>query len=433
MITNKIANLLLTTIFFFTSPSFTTACSMYKVTLGEKTMVGCNEDAWRTTSRIWFENPKNKGEYGACFTGSRNVGGNKFAPQSGMNEFGLVFSRLTSYHPQKEVNHLGKKQINDEVEYFTSILHQCKTVKEVKAFIEQYDYSFFKDDVFIYVDKSGDYLVVEPYQLIEGNDSSYVLGNFCPSITTNQQARKQRKFKCGEDYVKKNGIDTTFKFCTALSDTMHVCRNRNGDGTLLTSIWDTQQGLVNLYFYHNYKSTVQFDLSEELAKGDHLLSIPELFPENLEFKRLAEYKTPFNMPILRVGLVFVAGFLLLLSFLWMISYFKHRNRKRYNRIKLALSGLNVLLIPFLAVLATTKNIFYFDAPYQHYHSDWLSLSSYIPILLLLVIVPMSVYNFRYLKWNQERIWMKGILFSNNLLYLLLVIGFGYWGFFEIIN
>jgi hypothetical protein len=58
---------------------------MYKVTVGDKTMVGCNEDAWRTTSKIWFEKKKNSSEYGAAFTGSR-VGTQQIAPQSGMNE-----------------------------------------------------------------------------------------------------------------------------------------------------------------------------------------------------------------------------------------------------------------------------------------------------------------------------------------------------------
>ena len=93
-----------------------------------------------------------------------------------------------------------------------------------------------------------------------------------------------------------HGLDTSLNFCMAMSDTMHVCRNRNGDGTLLTSIWDSQKGLVNLYFYHSYDSTVQFSLSEELVKGDHMISLPTLFPENPEFERLVKYKTPFNVP-----------------------------------------------------------------------------------------------------------------------------------------
>ena len=61
---------------------------MYKVTKNGKTMVGCNEDAWRTTSHIWFEVGQNK-QYGAAFTGSRWDGENGYAPQSGMNEHGF--------------------------------------------------------------------------------------------------------------------------------------------------------------------------------------------------------------------------------------------------------------------------------------------------------------------------------------------------------
>jgi len=32
------------------------ACSGYKITLGNKTIFGSNEDAWRVTPHIWFEN-----------------------------------------------------------------------------------------------------------------------------------------------------------------------------------------------------------------------------------------------------------------------------------------------------------------------------------------------------------------------------------------
>jgi hypothetical protein len=78
------------------------ACSMYKITVDAKTMVGCNEDAWRTTSSIWFENAKNSREFGAGFTGSRQVGGNRTAPQSGMNEKGLAFSRLAAHYPKQK-------------------------------------------------------------------------------------------------------------------------------------------------------------------------------------------------------------------------------------------------------------------------------------------------------------------------------------------
>jgi len=81
----KNAKILLTLLFLF-SVNFGKPCSMYKVTKNGKTMVGCNEDAWRTTPNIWFEIGNNKAPFGAAFTGSRFDGKNGYAPQSGMNE-----------------------------------------------------------------------------------------------------------------------------------------------------------------------------------------------------------------------------------------------------------------------------------------------------------------------------------------------------------
>jgi len=46
-------------------------------------------------------------------------------------------------------------------------------------------------------------------------------------------------------------MDTSITFYTALSDTMHVCRKKVGDGTLLTSIWNLNDGVTYLYFYHD--------------------------------------------------------------------------------------------------------------------------------------------------------------------------------------
>lgn len=410
----------------------TQACSMYKITVDGKTMVGCNEDAWRTTSKIWFENARTPHEYGAGFTGSRQVGSNRTAPQSGMNETGLTFSRLVAYHPIQSNPFPNRTKITDEVDYLTDIMHKCATVGEVKKYIEQYDHSLFYDHVFIYIDTTGQYLVVEPYQLIEGNDPNYVLSNFCPSITSNQEARQLRRFKNGEDFIKNNEVRCDLEYCRSLSDTMHVCRSRNGDGTLLTSIWDTKDKLVNLYFYHSYDTTVQFSLTEELAKGNHAIDVANLFPFNAEFERLGNYKTPSNTVGLRISLVVLAGLLALFSLVLGIVFIS-KNRSVLASLKsiIGIGVLNVLLMGYMFVLATNKNIFYFDAPYQDYSSSLVSVSSYMPFLLLLVIVPLTIYTVGRLRSTQMKAWLKGVLIANNIVYFILITGFTYWGLYNI--
>jgi len=424
---------LLAVIFFILSEVNMQACSMYKLTVDGKTMVGCNEDAWRTTSKIWFENAANPNEYGAGFTGSRQVGDNKTAPQSGMNEMGLSFSRLAAYYPEQNNPFPNRIKINNEVDYISDILHQCASVEEVKTYIEQFDHSFFFDHVFIYIDSTGKYLIVEPYKLIEGNDPFYVLSNFCPSITEKENARSLERYRNGEDFLKAHELSSSLSFCTALSDTMHVCRARNGDGTLLTSIWDTKDKLVNLYFYHAFDSTIQFNLIEELAKGDHLVEIPKLFPKNDEFERLANYKTPFNTPALRFLLVILAGFLAFFILALGIAFIWKKNTIITLKLFVTIAIINVLLIAYLFVLATNRYLYYFDAPYIAKNSTLISASSFTPFLLFLTFIPLTAFTLKRFKSVKTRSWIKLLLVANNLVFLILIVLFNYWGLYSVWN
>ncbi len=426
------ALLLISAFLFFKTDGWT--CSMYKITAEGKTMVGCNHDAWLTTPKVWFENANHEKEYGAGFTGAREVGGKKTTPQSGMNTAGLVFSRLTSYYPEQENPFVGRLKITKEADYLSAILHQCGNVQEIRKYIEQYDHSFFMNDVFIYIDSTGNYLIVEPYQLIDGNQANYVLANFCPSRTSTEQARKIERYRKGEDFLNTHTTEPSLAFCKALSDTMHVCRNRNGDGTLLTSIWNTNEQSVNLYFYHNFNNKVYFKLAEELRKGDHSIAIQSLFPKNLEFEQLIKYKTPSNTIGLRFFLVILAALLAIFSLILIISQIWNENSAK---ISLPILGsiivANFLLIAYSIVLITNKGIFYFDAPYQHHNSSLITASSYIPILLLLFFLPVLNFSIKRLKSNETKLSIKTVLVLNNITYLIFIIGFAYWGLYTFWN
>lgn len=417
------------TLLFILSVNFGKPCSMYKVTKNGKTMVGCNEDAWRTTPHIWFEIGNKKAPFGAAFTGSRFDGKNGYAPQSGMNEHGLVFSRLASYHPEnKNSNFKNRLKITNPTQYLKNILHTCKTVEDVKKYIEKYDHSYFIEDVFIYVDKSGNYIVVEPYKIISGNEASYVLSNFCPSITSKEDASKLERYQNGVLFLN-NKLETDLEFCRKLSDTMHVCREKIGDGTLLTSIWDNTNGTVNLYFYHKYDKTIQFDIKEELAKGNHILKIDSLFPKNEEFEKLASYQIPHNNDILRLFLVFCGLFFFMSSVYFLVNYVKNRKTNSFNSIKLLLIPFGLILFYYMFVLSTNVNIFYFDSPYKSYSSNLVSLTSYLPYVLLVVIIPLIRFNLKLIK---EKLWNTLALITlslNSLLYLILIGFFVYWRFY----
>lgn len=404
------------------------SCSMYKVTKNGKTMVGCNEDAWRTTSHIWFEVGQNN-QYGAAFTGSRWDGENGYAPQSGMNEHGLVFSRLASYHPKLITSKFNNRiQITNPTRYLKDILHSCKTVEDVKKYIEKYDQRYFIEDVFIYIERSGKYIIVEPYKILSGNDAKYVLSNFCPSITPKSAANKLERYKKGTSFLTSK-IDTDLDFCRKLSDTMHVCREKIGDGTLLTSIWDSTNGIVNLYFYHQYDQTVQFNLTKELAKGNHILKIDTLFPKNAEFEKLASYQTPQNNDTIRAFLMISGLFFALCSVYFLIHFIANRKKDKFNALKILVVPFGLLLFYYMLVLCTNIAIFYFPAPYTSPTSIFVSGTSYIPYILVLLILPSLWANYRLM---HEKLWSRFALVMISMLNVLVVLLIGffvYWHFY----
>ena len=416
----------------FLMPARLWGCSMYKVSFGGKTMMGCNEDAWRLSSRIWFEQKRGEAELGAAFTGSRMDGTNGVAPQSGMNEAGLSYSRLSAYTPGYQPQFpLGRKTISNPTQYLKDILHSCRNVREVKRYIEQFDHSYFAEDVMIYVDKTGEYLVVEPYSTTLGQEAKYVLSNFCPSETSTEKASKLERYRNGLAF--RNGqCDSSLAFCAALSDTMHVCREKHGDGTLLTSIWDTEAGKVNLYFYHDYTHTVQFDIAAELKKGDHMLEIPPMFPSNAEFEELANFQIPQNNRLM-MFFVMCSGLFFFFTSAYFLVFMLGKG-KSYPYINLALLQipLGLGLGYYMYVLASNMSVFYFPAPYVDKGSMLVTWSSYTPFAVLLLLAPMLYFNGRILK---NHLWKRNptILFTLNSLILSVLCGlFVYWGFFDVI-
>lgn len=400
-------------------------CSMYKVTKDGKTFVGCNEDAWRTSPRIWFETAGKSAIYGAAFTGSRFDGSNGYAPQSGMNESGLSFSRLASFTPRRGTK--GKKPpILNQTNFLKHVLHSCRTVEEVQRYVCQFDRSTFMEDVLIYIEKSGKYLIVEPYSTQIGYENTYVLSNFCPSITSQKEALKLNRYRKGIELLNSK-VDTTLVFLRSLSDSMHVCRPKIGDGTLLTSIWNLNDGKIHLYFYHDYRKSRTFDLRDELQKGDHLFSIDDLFPINAEFEKLGTYITTKNTVWMMLSMMAFSFILFFLAVCFLISFMRKKDQNNY--VKMLLSILGFVLSFYVFILCTHQNIFYFPAPYEDRFSKLVSLAAYVPNILGLIILPLIYWNFLVMKAKSWTFITRNLFLLNILIYVILLCFFLYWRLF----
>lgn len=408
-------------------------CSMYKVTVNGKTFVGNNEDSWGRDARIWFE-PATNGKFGVVCVGYARK---QPHPDGAMNEHGLVFDAFTMAHksglPDRDTN---KKDFS--YAHIKTIMQQCKTVDEVYEFLSGFNLHvlngsiIFNGGMLLFVDKTGKYLVVEASKMTFGDDKKFALANFSIADTKDLSTITTERYRKGVAFLNNNKLEASLAFCTALSDTMSVHRAKIGDGTLYTSIYDIEGGLIHLYFFHDFSKRVSFNLKEELSKGDHSYDFGKLFNNNQNFKKFLDYKTPQNSKtisafILACGILFFSSFAF-----FMVSFFRSSD-KGYNYLKPGLSLLSLVLSVYMYVLLRNESIYYFPSPYNDGRSIIITITSYLPFILLLVVVPLVIVLtkiFRQKKWH----WFLKFLFATNCFTYIILTGlFFYWKLFDIFN
>ncbi|RZN83534.1 MAG: tetratricopeptide repeat protein [Winogradskyella sp.] len=245
------------------------ACSMFKITKNGKTIVGNNEDWISANSEIWFE-PAKDGKYGVAYVGFLN-----HFPQGAMNEAGLVFDAfVTDYLPVEKTK--GKEKVTSlQVTY--DIMRNLENVRQVKAYFERIDLSYMAGGIYMFVDKTGEYLIVEGDILTIGNDPYYLQSNFIPSQNpTPADVKNVNHYQNGLQFIANSIPKRSMDYCAS------VMKSMQQETTQYTSIYDLDKGVIELYHYHNYETKIQFNLKEELQKSAHSFTIPRLFTKQTE-------------------------------------------------------------------------------------------------------------------------------------------------------
>lgn len=398
------------------------ACTFFKLTVNGYTMVGNNEDAWSIDPRIWFENGHN-GEYGAVYLGQNNS-----TPQGGMNEAGLMFDGLRS--PVKSFAHVPGKPPMRFDDLARRVLRSCNNVHEAEVLIRTFDFSQLNGAYLIFVDRIGEYLVVEADTLFTGNDPTYAVTNFCLSTCTDFDSVPSERYQRGRALLAA-GADTSLAYCTSVVNGMHACRKKLGEGTLYSNILDPQRGLVHLYFYHDYTHLRIFNLKDELAKGDHSLDMIALFPPNAEFAKLVAYRTPFHSKALFGALLFAGAVALLFGAFAGISLLSHaiariRGRKKKRPVLPLLVGAvcSLIVLFLIPTLLINQGVFYFglgDAT-----DRILPTLKYLPVLLCVLAVSLALLSYREWRSRASSMHTRWIMTVHTAALLAVVIGLFYW-------
>lgn len=279
---------LLITILALFSVQYGFSCSVFKITENGTTVVGNNEDYFNPSTKIWFV-PGSKDQYGVA-----NVGFDNGFQQGAMNSAGLVFDGFAM--PFLAVNDTAGKIKIPNTEYLPHIMHNFSTVREVKDYFETINLSHLSTSMYLFVDKTGDYLIVEGDSLILGNDAVFTLSNFYPSQTADQDDVVIPFFQKGKNYIKNNALSADFQTCS------NVMQRLQQGFTQYSSMYNLNDGSIKIHHFHNYEEAIEFNLEEELTKEEHALIIPEQFStESDGYKYYYDYNFDAEAICKRIG------------------------------------------------------------------------------------------------------------------------------------
>lgn len=263
------------------------ACSMFVIKMNGRVMVGNNEDYWNQNSRMWFEKGINN-QFGVVY-----VGFDDFWPQGAINEKGLVFDGFAM--PYLEINNYEGKDSPESGDFLQLIMRTCSSVEEVEQIFSKWDLRGMETSMFYFVDKTGKQLIIEGDHIEIRNNTYDIITNFYPSQNKNLDNVPMKHFQKGRELIK-TGFDTSSKYCTKLLDALHQ-ESDWGGGTLYSTLYDLNEGIIYLYYNHNYDNVVTINIEEEMKLDNHIIEIPKLFPNNAKSQ---EYYRRYNETISKI-------------------------------------------------------------------------------------------------------------------------------------
>lgn len=280
-------NVIILLIVLLTTSFQSHACSMFVIIKDGKVMVGNNEDFWNQNSRMWFERG-NKDEFGVVY-----VGFDDLWPQGAINDQGLVFDGFAM--PYLEIKEYEGKVPPEQEDFLQFIMRTCSNVEEVKDIFLKWDLRGMETSMFYFVDKSGKQLIVEGDFIDIRNQSYDIISNFYPSQCDNLNDVTIKHYQKGRKLIETKQ-DTSVSVFTSLLDSLHQ-ESSWGGGTLYSTLYDLKEGIIYLYYNHDFNNVITININEELQKENHIIEILKLFPDN---KKGQEFYKNYNETISKI-------------------------------------------------------------------------------------------------------------------------------------
>ncbi|MHA2497161.1 MAG: carcinine hydrolase/isopenicillin-N N-acyltransferase family protein [Candidatus Hodarchaeales archaeon] len=301
------------------------ASSGFMASYGNKVLVGQNSDGDQEEYMYLFFHPASPGKHGYLairfdFDHTPNPN-EELVNHAGMNDQGLVI--VPTSIPSRKLNaHPEKPMLNDT--YLNTLLSTVSTVDQAIAVLDDYqphapDFDDFEWQLLI-TDKTG-----EAVSLSVGPDGEFHIsrkdGNY--KVITNFNVAEPSlgrypdpRYDSATNRLEKIDSEDDFSVDCFQSVLDAIHWEGPDTNTIYSNIYDPVNGLVYLYYFHQFDEVVVVNLEEELAKGYHYYNYRALFsPDTVEkAAQEKEFNQTLITGIMVVTLIVIALFVILLGF-----------------------------------------------------------------------------------------------------------------------
>ena len=198
-----------------------------------------------------------------------------YAAFGGLNDQGLFFDIYSTPY-LRPTNQLDKPTYTQDI--FAYCIRTCATVDEVIDVFDRYYIPYMDEIQAFFVDRTGHAVI------IEGDDVIYKEGNY--QVVTNflQSHSELGGYPCWRYERATYMLDSMTDF--SVDDFRDICEAVNVEGiplqdfmldTIYSNVCDLNQGVMYLYFFHDYSTVVEIRLPDIFELGYQSYDMPSLF------------------------------------------------------------------------------------------------------------------------------------------------------------
>jgi hypothetical protein len=262
-------------------------CTIFYAADDSVALGGNNEDYDNPYTVVWFV-PPTPGTYGRVYFGYEDG-----FPQGGVNEKGLFFDGAAL--PYKALSGPNDKPVYEGViprgNLFDKIMSESATVSEALTILDAYSHYGMDTYQILIGDASGDSAIVDGDTILRKRGPFQVATNYRLSENPDPPYPCWR-YNTALDLLSKADVFSVELF----RDILNATHQERPYPTLYSNVYDLKNGLIYLYYHHDFNHVVVIDVAVELAKGFHFYPLASLFPSNaedegLQAQRASAYET----------------------------------------------------------------------------------------------------------------------------------------------